>query len=93
MSEQQGHQLADISVLLFDISMNRDSQIFAHVCDKLIHRKILIALPYKQSRSVLHSLGGFKLRHEPVAPMYILHISVRSKVPAVMTMKIIYFGG
>jgi hypothetical protein len=30
MSEKQGHQLADTSVLVGHISMNRDSQMFAH---------------------------------------------------------------
>jgi hypothetical protein len=84
MSKKQGHQLADISVLFFDININRDSQIFAHGITNYY-------TPLQAKSHSFASSGVFKLIHETMAPMYIFHISVRFKVLAVMTMKIIYF--
>jgi hypothetical protein len=54
MSGKQGQQVADISVLLFDISMNRDSQIFAQGSAGIITQENTNYIPLQAKSLVFH---------------------------------------
>jgi hypothetical protein len=77
MSEKQGHQLADIFVLLFDININRDSQIFAQrragiITQGNINYTLLQAKPLSFASS-----RGFKLTQNygiVAHPLYLCEI-------------------